>query len=144
MEKKKKIKIDYDELEIAYDFGSYELEYYLDLETGETILISDAGEVKEETMEGIENDLDRFIRIPTSDSHEGYKDMADFLDTIENKQLQKLLTVALDGKGAFGRFKNVLYDYPEEQKRWYAFKADRTRERIIKWLESLEIEYELN
>ncbi|MDI6767571.1 MAG: UPF0158 family protein [Bacteroidota bacterium] len=132
---KKKIKIDYDELEGAFDFSSFEIRHFLDMETGEIVLISESDEEQEIP--------DHYVGIPEPDSHEGYNDMVDFSATIKNAELNRLLSVALDGKGAFGRFKNVLYDFPEEQKRWYDFKEDRTRERIIGWLESLEIEYEL-
>jgi hypothetical protein len=40
------------------------------------------------------------------------------------------LSVALDGKGAFGRFKRVLEDYPEERERWFKFKLAEMSEWI--------------
>jgi hypothetical protein len=52
------------------------------------------------------------------------------------------LEIALDGKGAFRRFKNVISDYPEEEKRWFAFKDKRMREEVIEWLNDLGIEPE--
>lgn len=84
----------------------------------------------------------RFILEPKDDSAEAYRDMQDFVDTVKNKRLQELLWVALNGKGAFRRFKDVLTDYPDEKERWYDFKEARLAERVLEWLESEGIEPE--
>ena len=49
------------------------------------------------------------------------------------------MDVALDGKGAFGRFKRVLARYPEERERWFEFSDRRLRARIDEWLESVGV-----
>ena len=41
MEKKKTLKIDLDELYDAMENSSYQVEYYLDLETGEILFVSE-------------------------------------------------------------------------------------------------------
>ena len=53
--------------------------------------------------------------------------MVEFADSIDNPRLRELLTVALDGKGAFGRFKRVLDGYPEEQKKWFELKDEELK-----------------
>lgn len=78
--------------------------------------------------------LDRFIPVPTADSHESYQDMVDFVDTVADAHLRQLLEVALHGSGAFRRFKDVLLGYPEERERWFAFNDRRLRERVDDWL----------
>jgi len=50
-----------------------------------------------------------------------------------------LLEVAIRGKGAFRRFKDVLEGYPEEMERWFSFKDDRLRERALEWLDDIGI-----
>ena len=50
----------------------------------------------------------RFIEIPKADSRQGYEDMEAFIETVSNRHLQELLQVAIHGKGAFRRFKDVL------------------------------------
>ena len=47
--------------------------------------------------------------------------------------------MALDGKGAFGRFKRVLARYPEERDRWFEFRDRRLQARIDEWLESVGV-----
>jgi hypothetical protein len=84
----------------------------------------------------------RFLWIPERESHQGYDDMVDFTADIEDKQLQGLLWAALDGKGAFRRFKDVLLRFPETREAWFAFREKRERDHIIEWLEDEGIELE--
>ncbi len=73
---------------------------------------------------------DRFIVVPQMDSHEAYGDMEDFIVTVRNPHIRELLDVAIMGRGAFRRFKDVLYNYPYEEKRWFAFKEAQMAERV--------------
>lgn len=65
---------------------------------------------------------------------EGYELMAAFAETVTNSDLREKLVIALDGKGAFRRFKNVLNNHPDDLDRWYAFKDESIREEAIQWL----------
>jgi len=84
--------------------------------------------------------FDHFIHIPRQESHDGYDDMVDFAETVTDTRLKELLSVALNGKGAFRRFKDVLCNYPEERKRFYDFSAQQLKERMLEWLRDNEIE----
>ena len=141
MEKKKALKIDLDELCSAMEDSSYEHEYYLDLETGEILFISDYMD-DEETgkLKGqVEEDSDRYERIPEAESHEGYEDMVEFIATVKDEHLAELLEVAINGKGAFRRFKDVLLNYPEERESWFQFKDDRMEEKALEWLDDIDV-----
>ncbi|MFP4038026.1 MAG: UPF0158 family protein [Desulfobacteraceae bacterium] len=142
MENRKTLAIDLDELCQAMEDASYENEYYLDLETGEILFLSDYID-EEETdrlRKGLDEDPDRYEQVPSVDSREGYKDMEDFIETVEDEHLAELLEVAIDGRGAFRRFKDVLLNYPEERERWFRFKDERMRERVLEWLEEISID----
>jgi hypothetical protein len=78
---------------------------------------------------------DRFIRIPQANSWEGYEDMEAFIETARDQHLQELLQVAIRGKGAFRRFKDVLAAYPQEGERWFQFRDERLHRRVLDWLE---------
>ncbi len=82
----------------------------------------------------------RYIEVPEADSGEGYRDMEDFIDTVQDRRLQNHLWGAIRGRGAFRRFKDVLLNHPAEQERWFAFRDARLRQRVIEWLEEEEIE----
>ncbi|WP_055075129.1 UPF0158 family protein [Pseudanabaena sp. 'Roaring Creek'] len=80
----------------------------------------------------------RYLQIPQKGSGAGYQDMEDFIETVEDKRLRDLLGVAIQGQGAFGRFKNVLRrsEYELEHKLWLAFSEKCTYDQVIEWLTS--------
>jgi len=141
MDEKRALKIDLEDLCLAMENSSYDLDYYLDQETGEVIFISDYMDDAnlEELKDRIDENPDRYEPIPKAESSEDYDDMVDFISTVEDEHLVELLEVAIDGKGAFRRFKDVLARYPEEKERWYRFKNERMKERAISWLEDIGI-----
>jgi len=138
---KKALKINLDELYEAMEDSSYENEYFLDLETGEVLFISEYmdDEDSEKLKERIEEDFERYERIPKAESHEGYQDMVDFIASVDNERLTELLEVDINGKGAFRRFKDVLLNYPEERERWFKVKDERMEERALEWLDDIEV-----
>jgi hypothetical protein len=82
----------------------------------------------------------RFIRIPQPEGREDYEDMEVFISTVGNQRLQDQLWVAIRGRGAFRRFKDVLADHPTERARWFAFRDARVIERVQEWLSDEGIE----
>ena len=141
MEKKKALKIDLDELCSAMADSSYEHEYYLDLETGEILFISDYMDDEEtgKLKDQVEEDSYRYERIPEAESHQGYEDMVEFIATVKDEHLAELLEVAINGKGAFRRFKDVLLKYPEERESWFQFKDDIMQRRALEWLGDIDV-----
>lgn len=133
MGKKKTLRINLDELCEAMENSSYENEYYLDLETGEILFLSEYMDDEEtgDLKDKIEEESDRYKRIPKAESHEGYEDIVDFIATVKDERLAELLEVAINGKGAFRRFKDVLLNYPKERERWFQFKDDRIQEKAL-------------
>jgi len=141
MEKNKRLKICLDELCSAMEDSSYEHSYYLDLKTGEIVLVSDwmDEEEVERLRDRIEDSPDRYRQIPKVESYEAYRDMEDFIATVEDEHLAELLEVAINGRGAFRRFKDVLLSYPEERERWFRFKEERTEQRALEWLDEIGV-----
>jgi hypothetical protein len=135
------LRIDIEELQMAMEDHSYEHEYYLDLETGEIWFLSEDmdDEEKEKLREKRDKVPDRYESIPKAESREGYEDMEDFIGTVNDEHLAKLLSVAISGKGAFRRFKDVLFGYPQERERWFKFYNDKARERALEWLEEINV-----
>ena len=138
---KKPLKINLDELCEAMENSSFENDYFLDLETGEILFISEYtdDEETEKLKDRIEEEFDRYERIPKAESYEGYSDMVDFIATVKDEHLVELLEVAINGKGAFRRFKDVLLNYPAERERWFQFKDDRMEERALEWLNDIDV-----
>jgi len=141
MKGKKTLKIYLDELCSVMEDSSYEHDYYLDLKTGEIVLVSDwmDEEEGEKLRDRIDSNPDRYEQIPKVESYEAYQDMEDFIATVEDAHLAELLGVAINGRGAFRRFKDVLLRYPKERERWLRFKDERMKQRALEWLSEIGI-----
>jgi hypothetical protein len=138
----KKLRVDLEELRWAFEDQQGESPWVLDTETGMVLRLSE--EEEEElplSIEEIEEDsTSRFLAIEPEDSREGYRDMQEFIATVSDSRLRELLEVAIAGKGAFRRFKDVLAGVPDERERWFAFQQERVFGRIRDWLVANDIE----
>ena len=140
MDEGKRLKLDMDELCLAMEDASYEHGYYLDIETGEILLLSEnMGEDVDSLKERIEDDPDRYEQIPKAESYEGYHDMQDFIATVSDEHIAEVLDTAIQGKGAFRRFKDALLRFPGERERWFEFKKESMQSRASKWLSDIGV-----
>jgi hypothetical protein len=144
----KKLDIDWPELQFASDSSFGEASCYLDRETGTVVTVTEdirAAADHEEHAEGFDPQLleavraidggsERYLPIPDQDSREGHRDMEKFIGTVRDQRLAELLEVAIAGRGAFRRFKDVLAGSTAERERWFAWRDGRQRERILDWL----------
>ncbi|MEK6742169.1 MAG: UPF0158 family protein [Nitrospirota bacterium] len=149
---RKKLKVDLSELVFAMELGeTMERSGYLDTETGaiidmpddiiravedgetESALVDWDDELAEKADAILSDEKYRFLLIPKRDSREAYDLMADFAESVKDKGLREKLAIALDGKGAFRRFRTVL-EQSGELDRWYAFKEERSRDAAVEWL----------
>jgi uncharacterized protein YciI len=79
-------------------------------------------------------DEDRWLFF-SPESGEGYRDMLDFTGHINHEQLRQRLLEALDGRGAFRRFKDILHNGPGDVlTRWHIFSQERALSRARAWL----------
>lgn len=86
-------------------------------------------------FEGVDfEDPDLWLGIEPAGSRAGWRDMADFIDTVADDRRADRLARAIDGSRAFRRFKDALYEWPDEQSRWYAFSEDRQLGRAREFL----------
>jgi hypothetical protein len=82
----------------------------------------------------------RLIHVEPLGSEVEYRWMEEFAGTVRNVRLRDRMEVALEGRGAFRRFKNVLLDFPVERERWFAFRDERLHAAAREWLRDLGIE----
>lgn len=142
-----RLEVDLEELCWAYEDSYLGNSYYLDLETGEVLFFSDnliGMEGGPEGIEEIEDEIgERYIGLPRTFPQEGYRDMEEFIESLEEEDLKEKLYIAIDGRGAFGRFKDVLKHHPDERERWFEFKGARTEKRVKEWLEAENIDIDI-
>lgn len=172
----KRLKVDWSGLEEAFDNTSWEMNYYLNLETGEVVMTTEeevrtleriyedhynpddkegfdlATILKEEgfqdwlqeallMLDSIESaSYSEMLPIPRAETREAYRDMERFIATVADDALERRLWRAIQGRGAFRYFKDVLYEHPSERERWFAFEDARVKERILAWLHDQGVE----
>lgn len=125
--------------ELLADVDSEDIEAVLQAQTD----LSDIDRQQLLNAARVEGDTDnRYRIIPKQDSGEGYRDMQEYIWALEDEHLRELLEVAIQGSGAFRRFKDVLYRYPETQENWFRFRDEREKQRMTDWLASQGIEPE--
>ncbi len=93
------------------------------------------GEAETATIqERVDAYMARFLEVPAMSSREGYADMAAFVDAVEDELVRERLLHAIDGRGAFRRFKDALLRYPERRQQWFDFRDRQMRQRAHDWL----------
>jgi hypothetical protein len=60
--------------------------------------------------------------------------MERFIPMVDEPELKGKLAQAIDGKGAFRRFKDVLMSYAADRERWFTFRSERLRTFMEAWL----------
>jgi hypothetical protein len=137
----RRLAIDRGELEFALTWRSDEGAHYLDLTTGEVIawMGSEDEELSEEQIDaGLAEG--RLVTIEPLEPSVEHDWMCDFVSSIADRNLRRLLETALDGPGAFRRFKNVLAGQPAERERWFTFRDERLAAAAQEWLREHDLE----
>ena len=129
-----------DEIAEALDNCTYDTRYILDLRDQEIIRLSEydmATEDIEDIFEEIDDDeTGRYVLFPIKiDSKDGYEDMQRFINDIVDPHVHDLAEQSIRGSGAFRRFKDIISEYPDLEKRWYIWKDEQVRLRVMKWLD---------
>jgi hypothetical protein len=113
------------------DHSSFGSSWWIDAGTGEVWMWSD-DMAPDPAWDPDERDDARGI-LPL-ESRIAYGDMADFVALVPDHDAADLLDRAITGRGAFRRFKDTLFEFPELRQRWFAFRDTRMRRRAIEFL----------
>ncbi len=135
----KRVPVDWDDLEMALTSNDAEWTCYFDMRTGEVQMVpvdrlGAGGDWPSEDELDAGLDAGHLIRVEPLGSRVEYRWMEEFAETVGDARLRDRLEVALDGRGAFRRFKNALLDFPAERERWFAFRDERLRAAAREWL----------
>ncbi|MEQ1506125.1 MAG: UPF0158 family protein [Myxococcota bacterium] len=114
---------------------------YLDLQAGTLLRLVDpavTGRTNDAIEALLDRDPDRYAKVPLYARE--YRLMTEFVDTVDDDDLARLLDVALAGRGAFRRFDAVLASRPGESARWDRYRDDALGRWAVAWLRSLGVE----
>jgi hypothetical protein len=126
------IPVDLDELGNLIDGGMDNAGGRVDLTTGE-VWPESVLEYSSDYDADID-DPDHWLHVSSFGSGAAYHDMVAFTATRTNRVLATRLERALEGRGSFRRFKDVLSSWPDDREEWFAFSEDRRRGRAREWL----------
>jgi hypothetical protein len=98
----------------------------LDLQSGEVIpaVLLDPAYVGDDGVVDVESEPDRWLWLERRAASEQWNDMAEFVARQGNADLRRRLESAIEGKGAFRRFRGLLHD-EDLMGQWRRFSDDR-------------------
>jgi predicted nucleotidyltransferase len=120
--------LDLDALAEALEDHSDFIRWFIDPATGEILPWSD-------DMDGPSPEDAGARYVDPVPSYEAYEDMRDFVAGVAERQAADLLARAIEGRGAFRRFKDTLFEFPDLREAWFRFHDVRMRRRAVEWLE---------
>jgi hypothetical protein len=134
----REVPVDWEALEDAFENNAPEVHSYLHLTTGEVLRVVDG--VADPQMHARISADPNYLRIDPVSSREQYRWMERFIPMVDETELRGKLAHAIDGKGAFRRFKDVLMTYSADRERWFAFRSERLRTFMEAWLNAHAIQ----
>jgi hypothetical protein len=133
------IPINWTDLETAFERNSPDTESFLDTRTGEVVAVTEGAIDYPEQRAKVQAGGEAYVRIEPAASREQYKWMERFVVGVTDEPLRERLVIAIDGKGAFRRFKDVLLNYPTERERWFSYRSELLHWAMHKWLEKEQL-----
>ncbi|MFD0717582.1 UPF0158 family protein [Paenibacillus sp. GCM10027626] len=133
---------------------------YICRRTGQLVVTSsrnlrDAEEMEEEEIAALPEDrreemelaydlvfnFEHYEKLPSSYDVNEYGMMEDFCYSLPEGRTRDALLDAIDGKGAFRRFKNKIHDF-DVVNQWYQFQNECYKQKAIEWCRDVDLEYE--
>ncbi len=134
------ILIDWEAIETAVERNSPDAESFLDTTSGQVLTVSRGDPEAQQLRAKISENIDGHVRVEPASSREQYRWMERFVASVSDEPLRRRLTISIDGKGAFRRFKDVLLAYPVERERWFSYRSNLLHWHIQNWLTNHGIE----
>ena len=114
--------IDLEGLQVAYLDDSGQIEYYLDMQTGEVVEVRGAAPPADQS---------RFKRVPQRGAD--IDDRRAFVETLEDSLVKEFLKANV----GTGDFRKILATDRNVERAWYNFRNQRATSAIASWLQSL-------
>jgi hypothetical protein len=132
---RRRVRADLDELADLLE-GSLEMGFggVLDCETGDVWPEAVLDDWDGDDAPDPDEHPDRYLFIPNEGSRDAWEDMRDFAVGVEDETIRDQLLDAIDGRGAFSRFKRVLDRHDDQRARWYSYSAECRAGRARDWL----------
>lgn len=126
----------------ALDFVNDETQYFYSIKTEEILMVWDGmvnGENDSDLIEEIEENFDEYLALPGKYEIDEYNMMEEFIDNLPEGRKQDKLYDAIQGSGAFRKFKDEVCELGLEQK-WYKYRDNAYEKLAIEWCKENGIE----
>ena len=110
--------------------------YYLDLETGDIQLVNRTLEDVKDLTDEIELERNRYLYLPKPERDQLKNDLRDFMSTIEDQSLLRILEMSFESPHVYSSFLKILDKDESEKERLQEFIDSRSRMRVLQWLEA--------
>jgi hypothetical protein len=132
----RELEIDWAALHSAFQMNMPEVRCFLSFEDGRVVKTPPGDPV----LAKLRNEPEKFVPIEAVPSRIQYQWLDAFIKTVEDETLRARMEAAVNGKGAFRRFKDILLTLPDERRRWFEFRDHLLRERIVEWVREIGID----
>jgi Uncharacterised protein family (UPF0158) len=128
------VEISWEDLLAAFTNGEMDRIYFLDRFTGEIFFVPSAEE-DQEVHEQVKNNHGRFLEIPPFDYRIERQIMSEFVTSVEDHFLKKLLSDSLSGKKSYGKIDDIISFFPRDEERLMLLKDSFLSSRLKVWME---------
>lgn len=126
----RELTIDWAALHSAFQMNMPEVRCFFATEDGRVLKLP-PGDPGLATVRG---DPQHYIAIEAVPSRIQYQWLDEFIRAIPNEDVKARMEAAINGKGAFRRFKDILLTLPDERRRWFEYRDQMMRQRIVEWV----------
>ena len=137
------ILVDADDLIIALESDGAELEWYLDLASGQVLPLFGDACSDDDLAAALEAEPDRYFRVEPMGSPQAFRIMEAFVDTLPESAESERLEAALRQSRPFRHFKDSLAAWPPIREQWFRFHDARMRQVAEAWITGNEFEVRL-
>lgn len=106
-------------------------------------IVNNMGDIEDDEIEIAvdiyENGSD-YLELPDKYEINEYEMLEDFSVSVEDDEASRMLQIAINGSGAFRRFKEMVHDLDLAQD-WYAFRDAQYKKIAIDWCQTHGLEY---
>ena len=129
------MKVKLEDIIEAMEFANMETEYYYDTQNEKVLMLFD------EMVDGEDNQelFEDYIPLPGQYDINEYRIMEEFIYELPAGKNQDVLARTIQGRGAFRRFKDKLYDLNVE-KHWYQYRDEAYEKIARQWCEKYKID----
>jgi len=132
----RQLEVDWNALHSAFQMNMPEVRCFFCVEEGTVVKVPPG----DQSLPTIRSQPERYFPIEAVPSRIQYQWLDGFIKMVEDEAVRGRMEAAINGKGAFRRFKDILLTLPDERRRWFEYRDVAMRQRIVEWVREKGVE----